>query len=126
MRGLFLLVAALATIAVAPSAAVAGGGGGAKKNAWINVTNNSSVQVGAIIDVDPSVGPLTTAQFLSRGGVVLPIGKPGKFHVVAGSHTVYVVYLDNVGNPTALVAKPYSVGKGGTLEVHATDAGLSP
>ncbi|MCC7335071.1 MAG: hypothetical protein IT422_08240 [Pirellulaceae bacterium] len=124
MRGLFLLVVALATVAVAPNTVLAGGSGGAKKTAWINVTNNSTVQVGVIVDINPT--GMTPAQFLSKGGVVLPMGKPGKFHVSAGNHNVFVVYLDAAGNPTALVNKQYGVGKSQTLEVKVTDAGLSP
>ena len=130
MRGLFLLVAALAAIAVAPSAAVAGGGGGAKQDSCINVQNISIWSVGVIVDVNPNPAPpalpLTPAEFTDKGGVVLAPTKANKFKVAAGAHDVYAVYLDAAGNPIAADTSKYSVGQSQTVYLYTANAGLFP
>lgn len=128
---LLMLVAVIATAGLSADA-LAGGGGGAKKNSWIKVTNNTSATedfsgvIGVIVDKDPAtIAERTESAFTAAGGKVVQPGKYAKFTVTAASHKVYVLYFNSAADVYDSKMGTYSVGKGQTVSVNATNSGLS-
>jgi len=117
------IVFAVAMLLVCQGTAWAGGGG-TKANATIRVTNNSVMVLGVI--VDPKAGfviPATPKDFTDQGGKLVQPGAKVDFKVVAGNHRVIAALVDP-GPPVAILPeadRQYSVGKGKTLNLVATE-----
>lgn len=123
-----MLVALAACLAVSASSAMAGGGGGSKKNATIEVHNQSDGVIYAFVDVKDSkieaasLSDDPIAAFKKLGGQEIEVGGHASFSVRAGKHTITAVDVeeikDAIGQETIYVAK----GATEVVEFHAPPA----
>lgn len=108
------LVALAVCLCVSASPALAGGNGngGTKKDGKISIKNNSSVQIGIVVDpTDAQQDALTPADFRRAGGKLYNPGSTANISVKAGDHDVYVVAFD-IGSDLQTV----TVEKGKTVK----------
>jgi hypothetical protein len=108
------ILAVIVLSALIPATALANGG--TKASSRIEVQNTSDTQLAVI--VDPPAGT-NQSNFVQNGGKILNPGEVATFKVKQGSHTIYGVYVDDVGNLGGETTTSVNVNRNATVKIHS-------